>query len=216
MRAALSTLGLVASVLALTAIVGCPPPSGSPSPNDPNTFDPNDPNDPNATDAAPALAGNWSATIGCLITQSLSGTPSTPRNDDRTLEVRFDTAGRLLAVTIVGFAGADEALASLSERGDADSLDVSAGSIDATVNVTLRGIFYTANSAHIVIDIEYSGMSGSLVQSGTATQIVDVSTNNATLNYDVFVDYAVDQIAGTITLETGETSECTGQLSKAP
>lgn len=199
------SLALLVVVTLSASIGGCPAGGGG---ND-NTND----NSSGGTTGAANLAGRWSGTLDCEITQSLSGTPGSPNEGNRDVEIEFDDAGVLVGVTVLGFSGSPPGLAEVSAAGDEDTLANLGGTTNPTLVVTVRSVLYSDDSARIVLDVEYSGQSGNLMQSGTAVQTVDVQLDGEQLRYEVDIEYDVSQVAGTISLDTGETTVCDTLIS---
>ncbi|MFN0137169.1 MAG: hypothetical protein ACKVS9_13750 [Phycisphaerae bacterium] len=202
--------GLLVIAAFAMSIGGCPGSSGGDGNSNENAND----NGSGGSGAA-SLAGRWSGTLDCEITQSLNGTPGSANDGEREVEIEFDDAGVLVGVTVLGFSGSPEALAEVSAAGDEVTLDALGGATNPTLVVSARSILYSDDSARIVLDIEYSGQSGNLAQTGSAVQTVDVRLEGEQLRFEVDVEYDVTQVAGTISLETGETTGCETLIERA-
>lgn len=184
--------GLIASVVALACVAGCPSPGGG---------------------GTSQLIGTWSGTLTRTTTQSLSGVAGAPRDSEQEFSVTFDENGRISEVTVWGFSGADDVVMQIQRTGDSDVVNQTEGEKLTSVTATVRSAAYTTTSARLVIDIEYQSSQGSLTQEGTAVLDITARLTDAGLSYSADADYDVEQRAGSVTLETGELIECTGTLA---
>ncbi len=169
---------------------------------------------PTQTPTAFTIAGTWSGTLSCTSTESLSGTPQTPRTGSRELTITFDDNGVPTGLPIWGFAGAETQTVDIARTGETATVTFTSGNLEITLHVTVTEASYSANQAHVVLSIDYSATGGALTQQGTATVTMDATASGDALAVSITAEYDVTQTAGAVTLETGETIVCTGTLAR--
>ncbi|MBI5863596.1 MAG: hypothetical protein HZB38_03625 [Planctomycetes bacterium] len=189
-------MAIIASVLAACGIGGCPSDGGS--------------NEP----VISQLEGAWQGSLACERTQTLNGGAGTPVSSSQDLTIQFDANGKPGSVTILGFSGDEEQTAALNAVGDTATLTSSSSGLAITRMVTVTSVSYTDTRSRIVLSIEYSGVGGNLSQTGTGTQTIDATLVNGAVQYNAEVNYAIQFVASGISLDTTETTICTGTLSK--
>ncbi len=169
---------------------------------------------PTQTPTEFTIAGTWTGTLSCTSTESLSGTPQTPRTGARDLTITFDENGVPTGLPIWGFAGAETQTVEIARTGETATVTFTSGNLEITLVVTVTEASYSASQAHVVLDVQYSATGGSLTQQGTATVTIDATAAGDVLTVTITADYDVTQTAGPVTLETGETIVCTGTLAR--
>jgi len=189
------SIGLAIVLSGVFSLAGCPTPTPTPS--------------------GPAqTAGAWTGDLSCDVTQSLSGAAGNPVNAARAFSTTINDSGVPTSVRVLGFTGGPDQDAAISQVGDSATLNSTSGNLAITQIVTVTQARYTSTSADITLSIEYSATGGALSQNGTATQTIAIRVSGANLTYSANVNYSVTQLAGTITLDTGEVTDCNGVLSK--
>lgn len=205
----------VAGLLAVVALgVGCP----KFSPRDPNAVDPNA--DPNSSGGTNLLTGTWKGTLNCSEIQQLSGSNSGPTTNTSVpnFSVTFDSNGQPTEILILGFVGVKDAPAQIATVGESQTLTIAPSSSSSTLAGTdvaqVSSALYTNNTATVVLSITHHATQGNLTQDGTAQQTVTISVSSDTMNYKNESVYNVNQVTGSITLQTGTDKTCTGSLTK--
>jgi hypothetical protein len=191
------------SLAAALVLAGCPTDGG-------------DDNGDDGNGSPSALAGTWSGSINCTTTQSLQGTPGSPRDTTETLTITFNENGRPTGVTVIGFSGAGNQVASLAAVGDTATLTETVGTSNVTTVATVRSATYTSTRATITLDLLYTAVTGAATSNGTGEQTIEAVVNGTLLNYEVRADYDVTLTNpdANLSFDTGEVVECSGTLAK--
>jgi len=193
-RASTIVLGLV--VVSLVSVAGCPPV------------------DPGTPPATITISGTWSGTLSCTSTQTLSGSPTITQSSQRSFTITFNAEGVPTSLPVWGFTNAPDQSATISAVGESQTFNFTAADRDTTITVTITEATYTGSSARVVMSLQYSATGGALTQQGTGTVTITATVSGDALTFNAVADYDVTQTAGSISFESGETTECAGPLTR--
>jgi hypothetical protein len=161
-----------------------------------------------------ALTGTYSGTIVCATSQRIGETNTQPRNRNLFMTLNFDAQGLPVDLPILGFSGAPDTRVAIQTVGEQATTTAQSSNLAITTVARVTEATYTATSARIVLAITYTGQSATLNQTGTATETIDVSVNGNTLTFSLDIVYNVIQSANGLRLDTGETHDCNGSLTR--
>ncbi len=159
------------------------------------------------------LAGTFAGSIVVTSIQNVGDTFTDPADENHTVQFQFDDAGVALAIPILGFVSAPDAVATVNQVGESETLPLTISGGSATLDVTVTEATYTTTTARIVYDLFFDETLGNLAQSGPGTQTVEVSVDGDTLTVTIATDYDVN-ITAPVSLDTGEQLDSTGSLPR--
>ncbi len=167
----------------------------------------------NGTNEPSALSGTWTGELDCTSTQSIDGGEGVPFETTRDVALTFDDDGRPTGLPVLGFSNAPTQTTGINEVGETETLTSQSGTLTITRVLTVRSATYTANTARVIIDIDYEATGGALTQTGTGVLTVFAEIANGALDVTLDVDYDITQSADTLSFDTTETLACDGALN---
>lgn len=175
---------------------------------------PDEPETPLADPIVPAAVGQvFLGDVACTVTQTLNESATAPKQDTLEIEIGFDNQGEASGHLVFGFSGSPDVTAPIIQVGQSTTEKTTSNNLSITMGITIREADYSDDSFRLVFDVDYRGEGGSLVQDGAGVLTVEGVIANGTLSYTAEMEYDVEQSAGSLTFQTGETRVCQGELA---
>ncbi|RMF81266.1 MAG: hypothetical protein D6744_07360, partial [Planctomycetota bacterium] len=160
------------------------------------------------------FAGTWTGTLNCTRTQTAGGSGGNPVAETLDFTITFGDDGAPTGVLILNYSDGQDAMAQISRDGDSATVTAAASVVTTTLEVEVTSASFTSSTIELRIAIDYSASGDTLTQSGTGTQTLTAILSGDAIEMTLSASYDVTQTLGTIEIETTETTDCTGTLTR--